>query len=153
MGSIGGTSVGDCTRRILRHAYTNACAKELNWKGRGGKMALEGTSLTSAIISKCEHVIISCASCSIKSFYLIDLWIMKDAHKSPFSVVPEDSRLDLSCTVSLHTSGGNRLFTNLYLNSYRLYERELICLRVHLNHRNWAVVTQGLEIILMNKVW
>lgn len=48
--SIGGASVSDSTRRLLRHLFTNRCARHLNWKGRGGKMALSETSLSSVII-------------------------------------------------------------------------------------------------------
>ena len=50
--SIGGATVKDCTRRVLRHVLTDNCARQVNWKGRGGKLAFSEMDLTSVINSK-----------------------------------------------------------------------------------------------------
>ena len=36
---IGGSSVKECSRRIMRHIMTDKCARGYNWKGKGEKRA------------------------------------------------------------------------------------------------------------------
>jgi len=52
LASIGGATVKECTRRILRHVLTDGCARQVNWKGRGGKMAFCDTTLKTVINSE-----------------------------------------------------------------------------------------------------
>ena len=54
LGSIGGATVKECTRRILRHVLTDSCARQMNWKGRGGKVALSDMTMSNIINSKCS---------------------------------------------------------------------------------------------------
>ena len=51
LSTIGGSTVMECTRRILRHMFTDRFAMNLNWKGRGGKIAMCDMGVHSVIIS------------------------------------------------------------------------------------------------------
>jgi len=52
LGTIGGTSVKECTRRILLSLLSDSCARQLNWRGRGDKIAFASMNLNGVINSK-----------------------------------------------------------------------------------------------------
>jgi len=51
LSTIGGSTVKECTRRILRHVLSNKCAMNMNWKGRGDKTAFCDMELCKVIKS------------------------------------------------------------------------------------------------------
>jgi len=57
LGAIGGSSVKECVNRILRHILSNATARYINWKGRGGKLPFSEMVLSSVIASMCSVAI------------------------------------------------------------------------------------------------
>ena len=52
LSGIGGTTVRECTNRILRYLLTNSTATHFNWMGKGDKIAFSKLTLTSVIIGK-----------------------------------------------------------------------------------------------------
>ena len=52
LNGIGGTSVQECTNRILRHPVTDNIAKLYNWIGKGGKRAFSQFQLRHIIVGK-----------------------------------------------------------------------------------------------------
>ena len=64
LSTIGGSTVKECTRRLLRHVMTDGCARFVNFKGRGGKVAFAELTLNSVInstynmLSPCYHHIL-----------------------------------------------------------------------------------------------
>ena len=50
---IGGVDVKDCVWRVMKHCFTNALAKQLNWRGVNGKTAFHKLQLKDIITGKC----------------------------------------------------------------------------------------------------
>lgn len=61
MGLIGGHSIGDTTRRIMKALITNELAKKLNYKGRGEKFGVCGLKLLDVIFGDVQLCI--CIKC------------------------------------------------------------------------------------------
>ncbi len=51
--AVGGKSVDEATRRVLRYTMTDDLACHFNWRGKGQKNAFSELQLKSVIISKC----------------------------------------------------------------------------------------------------
>jgi hypothetical protein len=49
LGTIGGVSVSECTRRTMKYSLTNKLAILFNWTGQGGKKAFGSSRLLSVI--------------------------------------------------------------------------------------------------------
>ena len=52
LGCIGGRNVAETTRRILRHVFAIALARQLNFAGRGKKTGIAGMNFTAVIVRK-----------------------------------------------------------------------------------------------------
>jgi len=53
LGTIGGESIPECTRRILKCAIRHEIALKFSWKGKGDKKSFEGSNLCNAV--KCKY--------------------------------------------------------------------------------------------------
>jgi len=52
LGCIGGRTVADTTRRVMRHAFGLGLARQLNFADRGEKTGIGGIIVTAVIVRK-----------------------------------------------------------------------------------------------------
>ena len=52
MGLAGGSCVPDTVRAVMKRLMTSAVAKQVNWKGKGGKVSFSSLSLRSVVCGK-----------------------------------------------------------------------------------------------------
>ncbi|KAF7252185.1 hypothetical protein EG68_08469 [Paragonimus skrjabini miyazakii] len=48
--SVGGTSIGECTRNVMKTLKTDDVAKNINWRGANNRMSIACTPLATAIV-------------------------------------------------------------------------------------------------------
>jgi len=71
LSGIGGTTVRECTNRILRYLITNSTATHFNWIGKGVKMAFSKLTLTSVIIGKSNRLVSFESMCIFEYYFLV----------------------------------------------------------------------------------
>lgn len=71
LAAIGGSSVKEVTRRILRYIMTDSCAKHFNWKGKGQKSAFSQLHLNTVIIRECMFAVLSYQSNMMSLKYVV----------------------------------------------------------------------------------